>query len=511
MTDDEKLKLAIALAKAKGAGGQSAPEARPEKTAGQGVREFFLGDSDPTTQNLGEKIGTFLNKAGESMTFGLVGDEASAAAESILPGVNYDQRRDHYRQQERLLEQSNPGAALTADIGGALLGALGPAGAIGTARAGAGMVTRLAASIPAGAGMAGTYGFMEGEGLDDRLSEGKTGAMIGAGAGLVAPFIGAGVQKIADSAATKKAISAAVRGAKTSDDLLREGNAAYQAIDDAGVQIKPQAFDGARQRILDALRTKTGFDELPGPGSLTPNSARVAQIMQKSSEEMATDPTAALPFRALDQMRRQAGAAAGNVTNKTDQRAGMTVIEGLDDFVKNLGADDVVAGDVQALNTAIPKARDIWQRMSKSQLVDDAVAKSDSYLSGGASGIRNRFASMLRNDKLMRGFTEAEKKVLQRVAKGTLPEQILYLVSGGLGNLGTIGLGLAGGGPVGAAAGAGLSLGLRKGAESLANRNAEIARAVVASGKLNTLPVATDSSRRLIEALMRRGAAAVPQ
>lgn len=67
---------------------------------GQRIRDNLLGDDDPTTQNFGERVGSFLNKAGESMTFGLIGDEASAAVESVLPGVDYETRRDHYRDQE---------------------------------------------------------------------------------------------------------------------------------------------------------------------------------------------------------------------------------------------------------------------------------------------------------------------------------------------------------------------------------------------------------------------------
>ena len=92
---------------------------------------------------------------------------------------------------------------------------------------------------------------------------------------------------------------------------------------------------------------------------------------------------------------------------------------------------------------------------------------------------------------------------MSRVAKGTIPEQVLYLASSGIGNLAAIGLG-ASMGPVGAVAGGAAAMGLRKGAEALANRNAEIARAVVANGGLNTLPVATNASRGIAEGLLRR-------
>lgn len=496
------------------------------KSFGTKAWENLVGDNDPTSQNFGEKVGTFLNKAGESLTFGLVGDEASAAVESAVgigsPGIDdvvrgdnrsaYERRRDHYRGQEALFEQTNPGAALAADVGGAIAGAAIPgAGAIGTAARGAGLGKTLGTSAAVGAGMGGTYGFMEGEGIQDRLNEAQTGAALGGAAGLAAPIVGAGVQKVADNVVGNRAIRQAARGAPTTEQLRASGNALYDQIDNAGVQVKPEAFENFRKRLVDVLRKKTGFDELPGAGSLTPNTARVAQIMEEASGKMAQEPTAALPFRSLDQMRRQAGAAAGNVANKTDRQAGMTVIEQMDDFIKTLDASDVTAGDVRSLQSALPKAREVWSRMSKSQLLDDAMEKSDNYLSGGASGLRNQFKNILNNPKTARAFSAAEKKAMQRVAKGTLPEQLLYLVSGGLGNLGAIGGGLAMGGPWGALGGAAVSAGLRKGAESVASRNAEIARAVMAKGGLQQLPVATDSARRLMEATIRRAGAAAPQ
>ena len=492
-------------------GSMAQPQEQVDQPHGmwQTLKDNLLGDNDPNSQNFGEKVGSALNKAGEAMTFGLVGDEAGAAADAALGVGSYDDRLKHYRQQEKVLERDNPKTALGAELGGAVLGAMAPGGAIGTLGRGAGLLPRIAASSAAGAGMGGTYGFMEGEGgFDNRWKDAKTGAEIGGAIGVAAPLAGVGIQKLANGRAARRAISDAVRGAPTSDALRAQGRAAYDAIDKANVQIKPQAFDKSRQKILEMLRQNTGFDELPGPGSLTPNSARTMQIMGQAGDRMAKEPTAALPFKSLDQMRRQAGAAASNVTNKTDQKAGMEIIGGLDDFVNNLSPNDVVSGDVEALKTLIPKARDIWSRMSKSQMIDDAIeAGENNYLSGGASGIRNQFKRILNNKKLAGKFTEAEKSAMRRVVNGSMGSQIMNLLGGGLGQLGQIGAGFGLGGPVGAAAGAVTGSLARKGSTAIASRNAELVRALVANGKLNTLPVASDASRRAIESMLRRGVA----
>lgn len=477
----------------------------------QALKENLLGDNDPNTQNFGEKVGSALNKAGESMTFGLIGDEASAAAESLLPGVDYEGRRDHYRQQEAILERDNPGLALGADIAGALAAPIGSLGFVAKAPGYLNAAKRVAASAAATGVMSGIYGGMEGEGgLESRLRNASGQARTGAAIGAAIPVVGGVAQRLANTAKQSGTLRSMARGAPSTEELRRLGNAAYDAVEDAGVQVKPEAFDRNRKAIIDALRAKTGFDELPGPGSLTPNTARVTQIMGETSEQMAQNPTSALPFRSIDQMRRQAGAAAGNIANKADQRAGMEVIEGLDDFVRNLGPDDVVTGDVDALKTALPKARDVWARMSRSQLIDDAIAQEGNYMSGGASAIRNRFASILRNPKLAGGFSDAEKKVMQKVVSGSLPQQLINYLGSGLGMMGQMGTGAALGGPLGFLAGAGAAAGTRKLSEATTRRNAELARAIIANGGLQKAPKASPEVRRIVELLLQRSAGTAP-
>lgn len=466
------------------------------------IKDNVIGVDDGV-QSFGESLGTWLNRAGETMTLGTVGDEASAAAYSALPGRTYDAELERLRANEANM---STGGRVSADIAGAVLPALSGIGLASTAATVPGTIARGAAI---GGLQGGTLGFMEGEGgIENRVSDAASGAGIGAAlGGMVAPIAGAVTNKIAQGRANNAAITAMAKGAPSTEALRAAGNAAYGAIDDAGVQIKPQAFDMARQRILDALRTNTGFDELPGPGSLTPNAARAMEIMGQSSTRMAAEPTAALPFKSLDQMRRQAGAAAGNMANKTDASAGMQIIQGLDEFVNRLGPDDVVAGDVEALKTLIPKAREIWTKMSKSQLVDDAIESgSNNYLGGAGSGIRNQFASILRNKNLSRGFTDLELMAMRRVVNGTLPEQLVNLLGGGIGQLATIGGGLGLGGLPGAAIGAGLAAGARKGSEAIVRRNAEIARALIANGGSGVLPKVSAIPRQIVEALTRRTA-----
>ena len=439
----------------------------------------------------------------QGLTFGL-GDELAARVASIHPGIDYEEARPFFRKDLEKSRQDRPYITTGAEIAGAIAA---PVGAIASAGS---LPLRMAKSAATTGAMSGAYGFNAGEGgFQNRAAEALPQAGMGAAVGAAIPVAGSALQSLMQSRATQSAIRQAAKGAPSSDELRAMGNALYQQVDDAGVQIAPQAFDRARGGILDDLRANTGFDELPGPGSLTPNSARANQIMGEASARMGVDPTAALPFKALDQMRRQAGAAAGNVANKTDQKAGMTIIEGLDDFIKNLGPNDVVAGDVRALQDAIPKARDVWSRMSKSQMIDTAIEAGGNYTSGASSGIRNQFAAILRDKKAAGRFTEGERAAMRRVVNGSIPEQLLNLASGGMGQIAqTFGGGAAGGIP-GAFAGAGAAAGTRRLAEGVTRRKAETVRGLVANGGLQSLPQASTALRDLLESRLRLGTAAM--
>lgn len=476
-----------------------------QQSVGQALYGNVVGNPDDGVTNAGEALGTWLNRGGESMTLGVVGDEASAAAYGMLPGRSYEGELDRFRKNEAGMTGVG---RLSADLTGAMLpvllsgGATAAPGLLGRASSfaakiaptniagryiagGSGILSNILRGGAAGGAMGGVQGFMEGEGgADDRLWGGLMGAGVGGGVGMAAGGLGGAISKWLDSSAARNAVSNAARAGRTTDELRASGNAYYDQVDNAGVQIRPEAFDRLRADALARLRANTGFDELPGPGSLTPNAARAMEIMDQASGKMAAEPTAALPFKSLDQMRRQAGAAAGNVTNKTDQKAGMEIIDALDDFVAKLGPDDVLAGDIKALQTAIPKAREIWGQMSRSQKIDDAIEAGGDYLSGASSGIRNQFKNLLRNPARLRGFSDAEKAAMRSVVNGGPLSQVINLAGGGMAQLLSVGAGLGFGGIPGALGGVALAAGQRKLSEAVTTAAAERVRAAIASGLL---------------------------
>jgi hypothetical protein len=511
-------------------GGQPAPSAeQPERGIGQVIYDNVIGDPNDGVDSLGERAGTWLNRAGETMTFGTVGDEAAAGVTGMLPGRTYEGELERYRGNEEAMSGlGRTSADLTGGVAGALGSMLipgaGPALATaGTSGRGAGLMATLGRGTAAGAGMGGAYGFMEGEGgVTERAQEAGQGAAIGGAVGGATAGLGRIVQALMDRRAGNVAIREAARGAPTTEEMRRAASEGYDLIDQAGVQVRPERFADfmgqTRQTLMDE-----GLDVLPQANSqsLTPRSTRVMDIgnsmVSRMDDAAQAGQNPGLPLRSIDQFRRHAGTAAAQVSPdaRTDARLGAMTIGAVDDFVSGLGPDDVLAGDVEMAQQLLPQVRDLYARMSRSQLLDDAIENSENYLSGGASGIRNQFARIVRNPRLSRGFSEAELAVMNRVAQGTIPERLLYNLGSGAGQVAaTAAGGLLGGtsgipGMVGgAAAGAAVSGGLNRMGSAVANRNAEIARAIVANGRLPAqLPVADEGMRRVMEALALRSGA----
>ncbi|WP_343503583.1 hypothetical protein [Alloyangia pacifica] len=227
-----------------------APEAT--KSFGQRFVENIVGDDDPTTQNFGEKVGTWMNKAGEAMTLGLIGDEASAAVESALPGMSYHERRDHYRQQQDILERENPIASFGADLVGG--------GLAGLATGGVASAPTVLGTIGRGAGLGlaegGLYGFLEGEGgVGGRAANAASQGAQGLAVGGAAPIVVGGVARAG------RAVADPVLGALGIGNQSRAGRAMMQTVGKSGKSVEELAkevADAASEgqpefRLMDAL------------------------------------------------------------------------------------------------------------------------------------------------------------------------------------------------------------------------------------------------------------------
>ncbi|MGS4985881.1 hypothetical protein SAMN05444149_1081 [Pseudosulfitobacter pseudonitzschiae] len=181
-------RLAIQRAQASLDKGQTTAEPTQERGFGAALYDNVIGNPDDGVQSYGESLGTWLNRAGESMTLGLGGDELSGAvyapAKRALAAVglggdaeaSYESERDRFRANE---EGMSGVGKFSADVTGSVVPAILGLGVVKAAPTIWGAIGR-GAGLGATAG--GTQGFMEGEG---GFSDREVSGGIGAGAGAV--------------------------------------------------------------------------------------------------------------------------------------------------------------------------------------------------------------------------------------------------------------------------------------------------------------------------------------
>lgn len=473
------------------------------------TNHMMQNEAAPTTA-----AGATIMGAGRGATLGGI-DELSGYLNAAIPGQGTMAERNTFgREMARAAEdagrQSNPDDMLTSEIAGAI------AVPLGAAMQGGRLLTRAVGSAATGGAMGAGYGALTGEGATERAEQAQDGAILGAGVGFAAPFVGAAVQKVADARAVNRAIAQAARGAEETGAMRSASGRAYDAFEAAGVEISPAALARLRGNVEGRL-AQEGLDVLPGPGSMTPGGQRIVDALSAMDGQVraAMPQNPAIPLTSIEQLRRQAGNVAQGVNPlgraTPDARLGTIAIEEIDDFVNTLQAADVPIGDVNAARDALTRARSLWAQASKTQLLDNVLDQQDNYLGGPASAIRNKVATLLRNPRTARQFSDAEKAVLRRVIGGNALTRAVRLAGNGIGRQlqGVAGASL--GGIPGALAGMATGELSSAAANAHAVKAAEVARAIIANGGLRNLPTASPVARQITETLMRRIGATAPQ
>jgi len=380
----------------------AAPKVEPQnKPFWQTVQENLVGDDDPTSQNFGEKVGSLINKAGESLTFGLVGDEASAAAESALGLGGYDERRDHYRQQEDLLKEEHPVLALGAELAPA---ALPGVGAANLAMRGAGLGTKMARGGALGATQGGLYGFTEGEGdMESRLDQAKDAAVMSGVLGVGAAPLGVGLQRGAERWAKGRAVNEMVKNAPSAGELKSRATSLYQRGQQRTQVLDPSA---AKNLAADAATTLKKEGVMRADGSLItrdPDARRILDELQDLSQ-FGLEGNQVKPVREIFK-------AAAQDNNPARSRIGTILLRKFDEAVAK-NAPEFRQGD------------EFYGRAKKVEAVDQMVDLADT--SDTANALRREFQKADRQSikGKLGGMSDDEAAAIQRVARGGRIENI---------------------------------------------------------------------------------------
>ena len=224
------------------------------------------------------------------------------------------------------------------------------------------------------------------------------------------------VNKMADTLRLKPSI---IKTAPTTEKLLKESEEAYTIAKNSGMQFNPQKFSTKMAEIGTDLR-KEGYTK-PPPGETDPY-AKITGALRN-----LTDVSNPKDFEELSTLRTII--RNGQKSNDSTERKFATILKDkFDDYVLNAPVEDVVGNTKQGAE-AWKKARDTWSRVSKSEIFEDMLNKSEINASkvGTEKYLHNKLLELSNSEKKMRLFTPTEQKAIQEAAQGGTIQNILKL------------------------------------------------------------------------------------
>lgn len=354
------------------------------------------------------------NIMGDAATFGF-GDKAAAAIRAPFTDKTYSEELAGMRAGTQAARGRAGSAAIGADVVGgvAVPMALAGKGVTLAGRLGTGAMTG-AKGVAARAGLLGAegigYGTLGAAGHDTSLGEGAGyGFLGGAGGSVVGDTAGALLTKA----------SSLVKGKPKIPDLTQlkaAEKAAYDASEKAGVIVKPEGL----QSLSTDIKTKLadfGYD----PG-LQPRIAPVLNRLDDLSNGNIT-------LKGIHTLRKLAGNAAIS-QDKSERAAAGMVIDSIDNFMDNLGPQNVLVGDRVTGPKALKEAISLGRRVRKNERFLEAVNSAELRAASTGSGGNVENATRQNVRKLLekgKGFTPDEKGAMDEIVRGTPGQNFLRL------------------------------------------------------------------------------------
>lgn len=377
--------------------------------------------------------------AGNALTMGF-GDEALGTLAGGLTWIQGEGFEKGYRAITEGVRNDIAGYAERHPVEHGLIDAAASiptmVGGVGAARAG---VTRFAPKVgqfagkvgqkvgavgrsaAGGAGYGAARGYGEGEGdVSDRLEQAGSGAIIGAGIGAGAGVVGKGVGQIVGSRAGKKV-------APSLQQIEDQASALYQQADNAGVVVMGNATARLAKVKNDIGNMIADPNVAPDAfKTLYPNTMASLQVLDSVSRQ-------GISLRNVESYRRVLLDAVLNSDKPADERMASIILGKYDDWVKNIHHSEFVGNGADARQIYV-EARRLWKVKSKAQTIEAIAERAqnatvDSFGNAAyAQALVTGFKRLLSNPALMRGFSDAERKMIKAAAGGKMTQKALGAV-----------------------------------------------------------------------------------
>lgn len=376
-----------------------------------------------------QQSGSLMDMLEQGATFGFA-DEAGAAGAasgaflkaltstgdlkqaSDAAGEAYNRRLAEIREGVSNYRSEHPVLGIGAEVVGGL------AGAGNLAKQGASLLNATRATAPAlavrgaaeGAAYGGAYGFGTGEGgFTERLGNaGGSAALGGLTGGVLGGAVGAFLNRSSRAAGP------------TTNDLRKAADEAYGAADGAGLVVSQPRMSAAVDELLSVAKS-SGIDRTIHP--------RATAALKRLEEAAGTTPS----LKDLELLRRILKGAAAS-PEPDERRIANILIDKFDDVVNGLKPSDIQAGDILTATSELNKARDLWSRMRKTELIEGVVMKAKRRAASTGSGgnidnaLRQNIRALLDNPRRIRGFTSEERALMEAVVKGGPIQNVLRLL-----------------------------------------------------------------------------------
>ena len=207
--------------------------------------------------------------------------------------------------------------------------------------------------------------------------------------------------------------------APTAEKLLEESKAAYTTAKESGMQFNPEKFSTKMAEIGADLR-KVGYTE-PVPNGSDPYAKVTAALNNLTSVKNPKD------FEELSTLRTIIRNAQKS-NDSTERKIATVLKDKFDDYVINAPKEDVIASTKEGAE-AWKTARDTWSRLSKAEIFQDMLNKSEINASkvGTEKYLHNKLLQLSNDDDKMRLFTPTEQKAIQEAAKGGKIQNVLKM------------------------------------------------------------------------------------
>jgi hypothetical protein len=231
-----------------------------------------------------------------------------------------------------------------------------------------------------------------------------TGALVGGVAGGIGQLANAGINK-AYSAFNKPSVPSL-------DELGAQKSAAYGAVDASGAQYTPEQLAILKQGIADDMAA----------GRMHPAiNPKVSAVNDIVGEDLGKGP---MTLSDLDRTRQVVGQKIfQNAPTADDSRLGGQMLANFDEFID--ATPPAVGGDNTTAVDALKQARELHKRMSKSEVIAEALDKATRRTSATGSGgnidnaTRQRINAIIDNKRLSRQFNKEELTMMRKIVDGS--------------------------------------------------------------------------------------------